>query len=260
MAARSHSTVKHSAEYSPRQNRILAALPAADYARLLPDLELVSLSPGEALYEAGDLQQYVYFLTTSTVSKLYTMEAGHAQQVAVVGNSGVMGVALFMGGESAPHRAVVLTAGHAYRLSTPLLQAEFRRGGAMQKLLLRYTHALIAQMSQTVVCNRFHTIDQQLCRWLLLSLDQSPSNELTITQEFLAYMLGVRREEVDAATSHLQADGLIDYSRSKLTMLDRPKLEARVCSCYVAVKREYDRLLPSRAGDSESPGDMLGAE
>ena len=189
-----------------------------------------------------------YFPTTSIVSLLYVMEDGASAEIAVVGNEGVVGIALFMGGESTPSRAVVQSAGYAYRLKADVLKAEFDRGGALQHLLLRYTQALITQMAQTAVCNRHHTVEQQLCRWLLLSLDRLPSNELTMTQELIANMLGVRREGVTEAAGKLQAAGLIDYSRGKIIVLDRPKLEARVCECYAVVKRESDRLLrrPSR--------------
>ena len=229
---------------TPRQNQLLAALPAADYERLLPHLELVPLELGWALYESGSQQGYMYFPTDSIVSLLYVMEDGSSAEIAVVGNEGVVGIALFMGGETTPSRAVVQSAGYAYRLKASLLKKEFERGGPLQYLLLRYTQALITQMAQTAVCNRHHALEQQLCRWLLLSLDRLHSNELTMTQELIANMLGVRREGVTEAAGKLQAAGLIHYSRGKITVLDRPKLEARVCECYVVVKREYDRLLP----------------
>jgi len=231
------------APHTPRQNHLLSALPDADYERLLPDLELVPLELGWALYESGSQQGYVYFPTTSIVSLLYVMEDGSSAELAVVGYEGVVGIALFMGGETTPSRAVVQSAGYAYRLKASRLKDEFERGGPLQYLLLRYTQALITQMAQTAVCNRHHSVEQQLCRWLLLSLDRLPSNELTMTQELIANMLGVRREGVTEAAGKLQAEGLIQYSRGKITVLDRPKLEAQVCECYAVVRRETDRLL-----------------
>jgi CRP-like cAMP-binding protein len=234
-----------SARQSPQQNLLIAALPAADRERLLPQLELVPLPLGWAVYESGDAQGYVYFPTTAIVSLLYVMEDGSSAEIAIVGDEGVVGIALFMGGESTPSRAVVQSAGYGYRLRASVLKNEFGQGGELQHLLLRYTQALITQMAQTAVCNRHHAVEQQLCRWLLLSLDRLPSNELTMTQELIANMLGVRREGVTEAAGKLQASGLIKYSRGKVTVLDRPKLEARVCECYGVVKREYDRLLPS---------------
>jgi CRP-like cAMP-binding protein len=236
-----------SGKQDPRQNNLLAALPEADYARLLPDLELVPLPLGWAVYEAGSELGYVYFPTTSIISLLYVMEDGSSAEIAVTGNDGLVGIALFMGGESTPSRAVVQSAGYGYRLKAVVLQREFKRGGQLQYLALRYTQALITQMAQTAVCNRHHTVEQQLCRWLLLSLDRLPSNELTMTQELIANMLGVRREGVTQAAGQLQQDGLIHYSRGHITVLDRPKLEKRVCECYAVVKRESDRLLPGRA-------------
>ena len=229
---------------TPKQNHLLAALPAADYERLLPHLELVPLPLGWALYESGSAQGYEYFPTTGIVSLLYVMEDGSSAEIAVVGDEGVVG--MFMGGETTPSRALVQSAGYGYRLKANVLKGEFERGGPLQHLLLRYTQALITQMAQTAVCNRHHSVEQQLCRWLLLSLDRLPSNELTMTQELIANMLGVRREGVTEAAGHLQAAGLIHYSRGKITVLDRPKLEARVCECYAVVKREYDRLLSPR--------------
>ena len=228
---------------SPRQNQLLTALAAADYARVAPQLELVPLPLGWAVYEAGDPQGYVYFPTDSIVSLLYVMENGSSAEIAVVGNEGLVGIALFMGGETTPSRAVVQSAGYGYRLRAGVLKNEFDQGGDLQHLLLRYTQALITQMAQTAVCNRHHALEQQLCRWLLLSLDRLPSNELTMTQELIANMLGVRREGVTEAAGKLQAAGLIHYSRGKITVLDRPKLEARVCECYAVVNRETDRLL-----------------
>jgi CRP-like cAMP-binding protein len=231
------------APHHPRQNHLLAALPEADYERLLPQLEPVALPLGWALYESGSPQEYVFFPTDSIVSLLYVMQDGSSAEIAVAGNEGVVGISLFMGGETTPSRAVVQSAGHGYRLRASVLKTEFAQGGDLQHLLLRYTQALITQMAQTAVCNRHHTVEQQLCRWLLLSLDRLPTNQLSMTQELIANMLGVRREGVTEAAGKLQAEGLIHYSRGKITVLDRPKLEARVCECYAVVKRESDRLL-----------------
>ena len=199
---------------------------------------------GQVLYESGAQMRHVYFPTTSIVSLLCVMENGASAEIAVVGNEGIVGVSLFMGGETTPSRAVVQSAGHAYRLKGPLLKDEFYRAGPMQRLLLRYTQALLTQMAQTAVCNRHHSLDQQLCRWLLLSLDRLPSNELIMTQELIANMLGVRREGVTEAAGHVQQAGLIEYHRGRITVLDRPGLEARSCECYAVVKKEFDRLLP----------------
>ncbi len=199
---------------------------------------------GDVLYEPGVQMHYVYFPTSSIVSLLYVMEDGASAEIAVVGNDGIVGVSLFMGGETTPSRAVVQSAGHAYRLTGQLLKSEFYRAGPMQRLLLRYTQALLTQMAQTAVCNRHHSLDQQLCRWLLLSLDRLPSNELIMTQELIANMLGVRREGVTEAAGNLQRAGLIEYRRGRITVLDRPGLEARSCECYAVVKNEFDRLLP----------------
>jgi CRP-like cAMP-binding protein len=229
---------------TPRQNHLLAALPVADYRRLLPELELVPLPLGWAVYEAGGHLAYVYFPTTCIVSLLYVTASGASAEIAITGNDGLVGISIFMGGETTPSRAVVQSAGYAYRLKAHMLKTEFVRGGALQHLALRYTQALITQMSQTAVCNRHHSVEQQLCRWLLLSLDRLSSNELAMTQELIANMLGVRRGGVTEAAGRLQADGLIHYSRGHITVLDRPRLEARVCECYAVVKREMDRLLP----------------
>lgn len=229
---------------NPRQNHLLAALPASECGRLFAPLEPISLRLGEALYESGDRLNHVYFPTTAVVSLLYVMENGASAEIAVVGNEGIVGIALFMGGETMPNRAVVQSAGHAHRLKGPLLQQEFNRAGALQHLLLRYTLALLTQMAQTAVCNRHHSVDQQLCRWLLLSLDRLPSNELLMTQELIANMLGVRREGVTEAAGKLQSAGLIHYSRGRITVLDRPGLESRVCECYGVVQKEFRRLLP----------------
>jgi CRP-like cAMP-binding protein len=233
-----------SSPHSPKQNHLLAALPADDYARLLPNLELIAMPLGWALYESGGHMGYLYFPTTSIVSLLYVMESGASAEIAITGNDGLVGISLFMGGESTPSRAVVQSAGNGYQLKAGILKREFALGGQLQHLALRYTQALITQMAQTAVCNRHHAVDQQLCRWLLLSLDRLPSNELMMTQELIANMLGVRREGVTEAAGKLQAAGLIHYYRGRITVLDRPKLEQRVCECYGVVKKEFDRLLP----------------
>lgn len=227
---------------APSSNRLLDALPADVYERLRPHLELVDLEMGASVYEAGSRQAYVYFPTDSIVSLLYVMKDGASTEIAGVGNEGVVGIALFMGGDTTPSRAVVQCAGHAYRLKAKLLKAEF--GGALQHLLLRYTQALITQMAQTSVCNRHHSIEQQLCRWLLLTADRLPRSVLAMTQEAIANTLGVRREGVTEAAGKLQEDGLINYSRGRITIVDRGGLEARVCECYAVVKKEFDRLLP----------------
>jgi CRP-like cAMP-binding protein len=233
--------------HDPYQNHLLAALPAADFERLQPSLKLVPMTLGEALYESGIVLHHVYFPTDSIVSLLYVMADGASAEIAVVGNDGVVGVSLFMGGETTPSRAVVQSAGHAYRLDGTLLKDEFYRAGPMQHLLLRYTQALITQMAQTAVCNRHHSLDQQLCRWLLLSLDRLPSNELVMTQELIGNMLGVRREGVTEAAGQLQRAGLIRYSRGRITILDRSGIETRTCECYAVVRKECDRLLPGRS-------------
>ena len=225
-------------------NHLLTALPANELEHLSAKLEPVQLELGAVIYESGGELRHVYFPTTAIVSLLYLMEDGASAEIAVVGNDGIVGIALFMGGESMPNRAVVQSAGHAYRLNGQLLKEEFRRGGALQRLLLRYTQALLTQMAQTAVCNRHHTVDQQLCRWLLLSLDRLPSSELSMTQELIANMLGVRREGVTEAAGKLQKTGLIRYSRGHITVLDRSALERQVCECYQVVKKETDRLLP----------------
>jgi len=229
---------------NPRQNHLLAALSADEFARISSNLEWVPLPLGEAVCEPGMKMHYVYFPITSIVSLLYVMEDGASAEIAVVGNEGLVGVSLFMGGETTTSRAVVQSAGHAFRMKGTLLKAEFFRAGPMQRLLLRYTQALLTQMAQTAVCNRHHSVDQQLCRWLLLSLDRLPSNELIMTQELIANMLGVRREGVTEAAGKLQQAGLIEYRRGHITVLDRAGLETRVCECYAVVKKEFDRLLP----------------
>ena len=229
--------------HSPTQNHLLAALPAAEFERLSSHLELVSMPLGEALYESGGRLQHVYFPTTSIVSLLYVLEGGASAEIAVVGNEGILGISLFMGGETTPSRAVVQSEGHGYRLQSQLLKQEFNRAGPVLRLLLRYTQALITQMTQTAVCNRHHSVEQQLCRWLLLSLDRLSSDSLTMTQELIANMLGVRREGVTEAAGKLQRAGLIRYSRGHIEVLDRPGLEKTVCECYAVVKLEFDRLL-----------------
>ena len=231
-------------QLSPRQNHLLAALPQAEWQRWLPQLEHVSMPLGLVIYESGSTLSHVYFPTTSIVSLLYVMENGASAEIAVVGNEGVVGISLFMGGESTPSRAVVQSAGEGYRLRAATIKDDFNRAPVLH-LLLRYTQALITQMAQTAVCNRHHTLDQQLCRWLLLSLDRLRSNQLVMTQELIANMLGVRREGVTAAAGRLHKAGLIDYQRGHITVLDRPQLEHRTCECYAVVKKEYDRLLPA---------------
>lgn len=233
--------------HDPQQNHLLRALSDDARLRVFSGLELVAMPLGSALYESGDAMRHVYFPTTSIVSLLYVMENGASAEIAIVGNEGVIGIALFMGGETTPSRAVVQSAGHAYRMKGQLLKEEFHRSGTMQQLLLRYTQALLTQMAQTAVCNRHHSVDQQLCRLLLLSLDRLSSLTLTMTQELIASMLGVRREGVTEAAGHLQDAGLIRYSRGRITVLDRVRLEARACECYAVVRREFDRLLPRAA-------------
>ncbi|MDY6947128.1 MAG: Crp/Fnr family transcriptional regulator [Pseudomonadota bacterium] len=230
----------------PQQNHLLAALPAEDFQRIGKKLKLVTMPLGEALYESGSRQRAVYFPTTAIVSLLYTLSNGASAEIAVVGNEGLIGVSLFMGGETTPSRAVVQSAGYAYRLPGKFLKEEFTLGGSMQHLLLRYTQALLTQMAQTAVCNRHHSLDQQLCRWLLLSLDRLSGDELVMTQELIANMLGVRREGVTEAAGNLQDAGLIKYSRGRIRVLDRRGLESRTCECYAVVKKEFDRLLPAR--------------
>ena len=231
--------------HEPQQNHLFRALPPEARERVFPHLELVELPLGHVLYESGNTLHHVYFPTDSIVSLLYVMEDGASAEIAVVGYEGMVGVALFMGGETTPNRAIVQSAGFAYRLKGALLKSEFSRSGALQHLLLRYTQALLTQMAQTAVCNRHHSVDQQLCRWLLLSLDRLSSNNLTMTQELIANMLGVRREGVTEAAGKLQSKGLIHYSRGRITVLDRPRLEQSSCECYGVVKKEFDRLLPN---------------
>ena len=227
----------------PRKNQLLAVLPDAEWARWLPQLEVLELPLGRVLYEPGATLTHVVFPTTAIVSLLYVMENGASAEIAVVGHEGMVGISIFMGGESTPSRAVVQSAGWGYRMSADTLKEEFKRAPVLH-LLLRYTQALITQMAQTAVCNRHHSLDQQLCRWLLLSLDRLSDSELVMTQELISNMLGVRRECVTEAALKLQGAGLIRYARGRISVLDRPGLEARTCECYAVVKREYDRLLP----------------
>jgi CRP-like cAMP-binding protein len=228
----------------PKNNHLLAALPPDELQRWLPQLEPVEMSLGQVMYESGRTLSHVYFPINSIVSLLYVMENGASAEIAVVGNEGLVGVSLFMGGDSTPSRAVVQSAGHGYRLKAQLMKDEFSRAGPVMHLLLRYTQALITQMAQTAVCNRHHSLDQQLCRWLLLSLDRLHGAELVMTQELISNMLGVRREGVTESALKLQSAGLIRYARGHITVLDRPGLEKRTCECYAVVKKEYDRLLP----------------
>jgi CRP-like cAMP-binding protein len=230
----------------PKKNQLLAALPLAHLQRWLPQLEPVTMPLGHVLYESGRTLSHVYFPTTAIVSLLYVMENGASAEIAVVGHEGIVGISLFMGGESTTSRAVVQSAGEGLRLKAQLVKEEFERAGPAMHLLLRYTQALITQMAQTAVCNRHHSLDQQLCRWLLLSLDRLQGSELVMTQELIANMLGVRREGVTEGALKLQKLGLIRYSRGHITVLDRPGLEGRTCECYAVVKREYDRLLPDQ--------------
>jgi CRP-like cAMP-binding protein len=233
---------------SPRDNRLLAVLPDATYDAMLPFLEPLEMPLGLSLYESGGEQGYVYFPTTAIVSLLYVLADGASAEIAVTGNEGLVGISLFMGGETTTTRAVVQSAGLGYRLRASVMKKEFERGRELQHLLLRFTQALITQMTQTAVCNRHHEVDQQLCRWLLLSLDRLAGNDLVMTQELIANMLGVQRAGVSEAAGKLQAEGLIRYNRGKISVIDRPGLEARVCECYRAVRKEYDRLLPEVLG------------
>jgi len=225
---------------------LLAALPDAEWQRWLPHLERVEMPLGQVLYEAGGTLSHVYFPTTAIVSLLYVMENGASAEIAVVGNEGIVGISLFMGGDSTSSRAVVQSAGLGLRLKAQIMKEDFNRAGPVLHLLLRYTQALITQMAQTAVCNRHHSLDQQLCRWLLLSLDRLEGNELVMTQELIANMLGVRREGVTEGALKLQQAGLIRYARGHISVLDRDGLQKRSCECYAVVKREYDRLLPQK--------------
>lgn len=228
------------------QNYLFHSIPSIEWERLLPHIELIELPLGKVLYEPGTKMSHVYFPSTAIVSLLYALENGSSAEIAIVGNEGVVGISIFMGGESTSSRAVVQSAGLGYRVKSSLILEEFNRSGPVMHLFLRYTQALITQMSQTAVCNRHHTLDQQFCRWLLLSLDRLPSNELVMTQELIANMLGVRREGVTEAALKVQKAGLIKYARGRITILDRTGLEKRTCECYQVVKTEYDRLLPEK--------------
>lgn len=230
-------------KYDPRQNHLLAMLPKDEYQRLAPHLEFVELTLGQSLVESGKVMRHAYFPEDAIISLLNVMENGNSTEIAVVGSEGVVGISLFMGGETTPSRAVVQSAGRAYRVRGQVVKDEFDRAGPLQRMLLRYTQALITQMAQTAVCNRHHSVDQQLCRWLLLSIDRLPTNELVMTQELIANMLGVRREGVTESAGKLQRARLISYSRGSIRILDRAGLEDRVCECYSVVKKEYDRLL-----------------
>lgn len=231
---------------SPTSNHLLNALPGQEYERLAPHLELVELNLGDVLYESGSQMRHAYFPITMIISLLYVLENGSSAEIAVVGNEGILGIALFMGGNTTPSRAVVQSKGKAYRLKADILLDEFNRGGPAQNLLLRYTQALITQMTQTAVCNRHHTVEQQFCRWLLLSLDRLSGNSLDMTQELIANMLGVRREGITEAAGRLQREGLIKYCRGHIEVLDRTMLEERVCECYQVVQTEFERLLPDK--------------
>ncbi len=237
------------APHSPKQNHLLAALPEAEYRRLLPALEPVLLPPGWCLHGAGDRDKYLYFPVSGIVARSYVLEDGSQAGVSLIGNDGAVGLASFLSGDSSPSRAVVISDGCAYRLSAEVLRAEFAQFGELARLLLRYTMALITQITQTAVCNRYHSVEQQMCRLVLSCLDRQSSNELAMTQELLADTLGVRREGITEAAGTLQAAGLIERSRCRIVVLDRPRLEARACECYAAVKRESERLLPQDEGE-----------
>lgn len=230
--------------HDPQQNKILATLNKLDYERIFPDLKLVEMPLGWKISEAGDHVKYIHFPISGIVSLIYDLEDGSSSEIAIVGNEGMIGISIYMGGESMPSSTEVQCAGYAFRLSRKILKQEFALGGQLQQKALLYTQALIAQTSQTAVCNQHHSIDQQLCRWLLMSLDRLHENKMLITHELIARLLGVRRESVTEVAGKLQKDGIIAYSRGRITVLDRPKLEKRVCECYVAVKKEYERLLP----------------
>jgi CRP-like cAMP-binding protein len=230
--------------HSPQENQLLAALSPADRERIYPHLDLVPMPLGKVLYESGDTLRHVYFPTDSIISLMYVMADGASAQISMVGNEGVIGIALFMGGETTPSRAIVQSAGYAYRLIGQRLKEEFHQNGPLQLLLLRFTQALITQMTQTAVCNRHHSVEQQLCRWLLLSLDRLSSKQLTVTQELIADILGVRREAINEATGKLDRLGVIRHARGHITVLDRPKLEQLCCECYAVVRKETERLRP----------------
>jgi CRP-like cAMP-binding protein len=244
--------VKHTDD--ARMNHLLAALPADEFSRLEPDLEPASLLLGKVIYESGEQLEYVYFPTTAIISLLYIMENGSTAEIGMAGNDGLVGVALFMGGSTTPNRAVVQSAGNAFRLKSKALQFEFHQGGEFQKILLRYTQYLMTQISQTAVCNRLHSVEQQLCRWLLINHDLLQTNKLIMTHDLIANMLGVRREGVSIAAGHLQKRELIKYVRGTITMLDRKGLETAACECYKVVKEEYDRLLGKYISKNRSSG------
>ena len=232
-----------SSRHDPKQNHLLATLPAEVFGRISPHLELISMPLGETLCESGGQLQHVYFPTTAIVSLHYMLENGSTAEISGVGNEGVLGISLFMGGNTTPSRAAVCIGGHGYRLKVHSMMEEFNRAGPMMRLMLRYTQALITHISQTAVCNRHHSIEQQLCRWLLLTLDRLPTNELTITQELIASMLGVRREGITEAAGNLQRENLISYRRGHITALNRAGLELHACECYQVIKKEFHRLL-----------------
>ncbi len=242
------SKAKKAPAPEPKENRILAALPATDYERMLPDLEFIPLPLGLTMSESGDHVHYLHFPVAGIVSLIYDLEDGSSSEIALVGNEGMIGISIFMGGESMPSSTVVQSVGYAFRLSRKVMKREFALGGQLQHLSLLYTQALIAQTSQTAVCNQHHSLEQQLCRWLLMSADRLHENKLVITQALIAHLLGVRRESVTAAAGLLQKDGLITYARGLIRITDRPRLEKRVCECYMAVRCEYERLLPKPRG------------
>lgn len=233
---------------NPKQNHLLGAIPEAEWKRFARHLTHVELKLGDVIYESGTDQPHVYFPTDSIVSLLYVLEDGSSAEIAIVGNEGLVGISLFMGGGTTPSRAVVQSAGHAYRMEGKFIREEFILAGPVQQLFLRYTQAMLTQMGQTAVCNRHHSVDQQLCRWLLMSLDRLPSNDLTMTHDLIANMLGVRREGVTQAAGKLQRAGVIHYHRGRITVLDRPKLERMACECYEVVRKEFMRLLPWQQG------------
>lgn len=239
---------KSIAKLEPKQNRILAALPAADYERLLPDLECVPMPLGWTMSESGDHVNFLHFPISGIVSLIYDLEDGSSSEIALVGNEGMVGISIFMGGESMPSNTFVQSAGDAYRLSRKIMKKEFALGGKLQHLALLYTQALIAQTSQTAVCNQHHSLDQRLCRWLLMSTDRLHEQTLVVTQELMAHLLGVRRESVSLTAHKLQKEGLIKYSRGHITIVDHANLKTRACECYGIVKDEYDRLLPHPVG------------
>jgi CRP-like cAMP-binding protein len=244
MALKTTNSTRGKPKPDPRDNFILAALPAPDYERLLPALELTPMPLDWTLSASGDHVNYLHFPITGIVSLIYDLEDGSSSEIALVGNEGLVGISIFMGGESLPSDTTVQSAGQAFRLSRKIMKQEFARGGHLQHLALLFTQALIAQTSQTAVCNQHHSLEQQVCRWMLMSVDRLHENKLVITHESMAHLLGVRRESVTAAAGRMQKDGLISYTRGRITVLDRPKLEERACECYAMVKKEYDRLLP----------------